>query len=186
MLKSNGGYKIIDLKSPTIYNDIESNYGKALLFTNIEIDNVEKNDVFASVEVESGKFIVYLYDRKITIDNDNNVIIENSDKHLYMITFNYSDTYINLFTTKKPSDDLNNKQIFSFENRFLLNDDLKNKLSLLIDNCINNLIIISSDNIINYSRFDNRQINYNSKTLDFNLYTSDYNEDIQMIITKIF
>ena len=87
MQKSNGGYKIIDLKSPTIYDDIESNYRKPLLFTNIEIDGVEKDAVFASVDVEDSNFIVNLYNKTYTISQDNELTI--NDNNLYVFRLNF-------------------------------------------------------------------------------------------------
>ena len=71
MLKSNGGYKIIDLKSPTVYNDIESCIDKALLFTNIEIDGVEKNPIFTELLVSGNDYVFYAYEKEIRISQDN-------------------------------------------------------------------------------------------------------------------
>ena len=109
MQKSNGGYKIIDLKSKTIYNDIKSNYGKALLFTNIEIDNVEKNDVFGSVISEYEEFVFSAYGKKFRITQENNIVISDNELYLNLVTiYASSSTSLNLTI-------LSNKKINSLE-----------------------------------------------------------------------
>lgn len=65
------GYKVIDLKSPTVYEDIEANYRKPLLFTNIEIGGVEKDAVFSEVLVSGSDYVFYAYDREVRINQDN-------------------------------------------------------------------------------------------------------------------
>ena len=109
MQKSNGGYKIIDLKSKTIFNDIESNYRKALLFTNIEIDGVEKDDVFASVSVEYGEYVLGIYGKKFRITSNNEIFISDNELYLNIVTiYASSSTSLNLTV-------LSNKQITSIE-----------------------------------------------------------------------
>ena len=83
MLKSNGGYKIIDLKSPTVYEDIESCIDKPILFTNIIIDNIEKNPIFANVLVDNGNYNFIAYDKKFIINSNNEINIIDSELHLY-------------------------------------------------------------------------------------------------------
>lgn len=71
MLKSNGGYKIIDLKSPTVYEDIENCIDKPLLITNIEIDGIEKNPIFPEMLISGSDYVFYAYEREIRINQDN-------------------------------------------------------------------------------------------------------------------
>lgn len=78
-----GGYKIIDFKSQNltttatvidgIYNAIENSYGKTLLLSNLVLDGVEKNDVFAVVNNVSGNYTVSAYGVTITITSENSV-----------------------------------------------------------------------------------------------------------------
>ena len=65
------GYKIIDLKSTTVYEDIKANYRKPLLFTNIEIDGIEKNPIFTELLVSGNDYVFYAYDREVRINQDN-------------------------------------------------------------------------------------------------------------------
>lgn len=103
------GYKIIDMKSPTIYEDIKANYRKPLLFTNIEIDGVEKDAVFASVDVEYGEYIFTIYGKKFRITNDNQISISNGELYLNMVTiYASSSTSLNLTV-------LSNNRITSLE-----------------------------------------------------------------------
>lgn len=67
-----GGYAIISLKSPTIYEDIETNLYKPILLTDIVIDDIEKNDVFSMVRVEDTTLIFdNIYGKQISINDDN-------------------------------------------------------------------------------------------------------------------
>lgn len=79
-----GGYKIISLKSSTLYEDIESNYYKPLLLTDIVIDGVDKHDLFVNVEVWDGNYIIDAYDRTISITPENQVTMTEGGKHLYV------------------------------------------------------------------------------------------------------
>lgn len=65
------GYKIINLKSPTVYEDIKANYRKPLLFTNIEIGGIEKNPIFAEVLESGNDYVFYAYEREVRINQDN-------------------------------------------------------------------------------------------------------------------
>lgn len=96
MLKSNGGYKIIDLKSPNLYNDIESCIDKPLLITNIEIEGIEKNPIFANVLVDSGSYTFNAYDKKFIINSDNEVSIENTELYYNTIEIFNNDKSIYL------------------------------------------------------------------------------------------
>ena len=73
-----GGYKIIDLKGldfssnkviDGIYESIEDNYGKPLLFSGIVIGGIEKDDVFANVVVNGDGYDVTLYGQTLHISN---------------------------------------------------------------------------------------------------------------------
>lgn len=83
-----GGYKLIDLKDSKftvggdgitikgIYNSIENSYNKPLIFTGINIDGVEKNDVFVDFAVDSGNYVANISaTEKITITNADLVTI---------------------------------------------------------------------------------------------------------------
>lgn len=75
-----GGYKLIDLKENKltvgggdvtvkgIYNSIENSYNKPLILTGINIDGVERNDVFIDFSVVSGNYVANISaTEKITI-----------------------------------------------------------------------------------------------------------------------
>lgn len=77
-----GGYKLIDLKDSKltvggegvtvkgIYNSIENSYNKPLILTGINIDGVEKNDVFINFANNSGSYVANISaTEKITITN---------------------------------------------------------------------------------------------------------------------
>ena len=125
MQKSNGGYKIIDLKSKTIFNDIESNYRKALLFTNIEIDGVEKDDVFASVSVEQGEYVLGIYGKKFRITSNNEIFITDNELYQNIVTL-YSSSTTSLILTV-----LSNKKITSIED---LEEGVKYPATGLVNN----------------------------------------------------
>ena len=82
--KYNGGYAIISLNDEDIYEKIERNLYKPILLTDIVINGIEKNDVFTTAYVE-GTNIVFkdIYDKDITISDDNSVKIDDNGKHLY-------------------------------------------------------------------------------------------------------
>ncbi len=82
--KYNGGYAIISLNDEDIYEKIERNLYKPILLTDIVINGIEKNDVFTTAYVE-GTNIVFkdIYDKDITISDDNSVSIVDNAKHLY-------------------------------------------------------------------------------------------------------
>lgn len=80
----NGGYKIISLSSPTVHDDIENNYLKAIMLTDIVIDGIEKPDIFVSeYSVVSGNFVFDVYDKTVTVTADNEVTYTDGGKHLY-------------------------------------------------------------------------------------------------------
>lgn len=95
MTKGNGGYVIISLKSPTIYEDIEANLYKPILLTDIVIDGVEKNDVFTQVRVENSALIFdNIYGKEVDVSDDN--VVEYIDSpsgssQLYSYFFKYDD-----------------------------------------------------------------------------------------------
>lgn len=79
MSKYNGGYKIISLKSPTIYEDIESNLFKPLLLTDIVIDKKEMNDVFSFVTIQGTDFVfINIYNKNVRVTDENVVTYENA------------------------------------------------------------------------------------------------------------
>lgn len=83
-----GGYKIIDFhnvnlvtgtENPVsvsgIYSAIENNYRKALMFSGIVIDGVEKANCYASATSGDNSYTVSLYDKTVTISNTDTVSI---------------------------------------------------------------------------------------------------------------
>lgn len=81
-----GGYKLIDLQNKLltttsyatiegIYETIENSYGKALMVTNINIDNVEKNDIFVIVDLSGTSFTFSAYGYTFTISENNQITI---------------------------------------------------------------------------------------------------------------
>ena len=105
--KYNGGYVIISLNDEDIYEKIERNLYKPILLTDIVINGIEKNDVFTTAYVE-GTNIVFkdIYDKDITISNDNSVSIGDNGKHLYRYNFYYADTWVQ-YLSSKPFSRLN-------------------------------------------------------------------------------
>ena len=93
--KYNGGYVIISLNDEDIYEKIERNLYKPILLTDIVINGIEKNDVFTTAYVE-GTNIVFkdIYDKDITISDDNSVSIGDNGKHLYEYEFTHIESSI--------------------------------------------------------------------------------------------
>lgn len=93
--KYNGGYVIISLNDEDIYEKIERNLYKPILLTDIVINGIEKNDVFTTAYVE-GTNIVFkdIYDKDITISNDNSVSIGDNGNHLYEYIYTHNDSQI--------------------------------------------------------------------------------------------
>lgn len=93
--KYNGGYVIISLNDENIYEKIERNLYKPILLTDIVINGIEKNDVFTTAYVE-GTNIVFkdIYDKDITISDDNSVSIGDNGNHLYEYVYTHNDGQI--------------------------------------------------------------------------------------------
>lgn len=83
-----GGYHVVDFNNVNlsttneqgvtisgIYESIENNYRKPLLFTGIVIDNVEKNDTYSEITSTENSYTITIYNHTITITNENNVKI---------------------------------------------------------------------------------------------------------------
>lgn len=121
--KYNGGYVIISLNDEDIYEKIERNLYKPILLTDIVINGIEKNDVFTTAYVE-GTNIVFkdIYDKDITISNDNSVSMSDNGKHLYEYEFIHNDGSIcfNAFLLTNKSD----LSIVNLHNFFNENIDL--------------------------------------------------------------
>ena len=76
-----GGYKIIDFKDAPlttggstitidgIYNAVEVSYRKSLLLSGLNIDSVERNDVYATPTISGGNYVFTAYGKTITITN---------------------------------------------------------------------------------------------------------------------
>lgn len=103
MKNYNGGYQIIDLQNNDlktnstitingIYDKIEGNYNKPLLFSGIVINGVEKPDTFATVEVDNTNYIVKLYDRKLTINDNDEITSVRITNHLYLYSMDFNDS----------------------------------------------------------------------------------------------
>ena len=83
-----GGYKLIDLKDSKltvgegvtvkgIYNSIKNSYNKLLILTGINIDGIERNDVFIDFAVNSVNYVANISaTEKITITNADLVTVE--------------------------------------------------------------------------------------------------------------
>lgn len=119
--KYNGGYAIISLNDEDIYEKIKRNLYKPILLTDIVINGVDKNDVFTTAYVE-GTNIVFkdIYDKDITISNDNSVSIGDNGNHLYRYNFNFSDSWFQ-YLSNKP---------FSRLNKFILISDISGTTEL--------------------------------------------------------
>lgn len=118
--KYNGGYVIISLNDEDIYEKIERNLYKPILLTDIVINGIEKNDVFTTAYVE-GTNIVFkdIYDKDITIGDDNSVTIGDNGKHLYEYVYSHEerDVYFKAFLLTNKSDlDIDNLNNFFIEN----------------------------------------------------------------------
>ena len=121
--KYNGGYVIISLNDENIYEKIERNLYKPILLTDIVINGIEKNDVFTTAYVE-GTNIVFkdIYDKDITISNDNSVSIGDNGKHLYEYVYTHNDgsTCFKAFLLTNKSDlSIDNLLNFFKENIYL-------------------------------------------------------------------
>ena len=118
--KYNGGYVIISLNDENIYEKIERNLYKPILLTDIVINGIEKNDVFTTAYVE-GTNIVFkdIYDKDITISNDNSVSIGDNGKHLYEYVYTHNDAAMCLkafLSTNKSDLSIDNLVDFLNEN----------------------------------------------------------------------
>lgn len=118
--KYNGGYVIISLNDEDIYEKIERNLYKPILLTDIVINGIEKNDVFTTAYVE-GTNIVFkdIYDKDITISDDNSVSIGDNGKHLYEYVYTHKDNTIcfkAFLLTNKSDLTIDNLQNFFEEN----------------------------------------------------------------------
>ena len=116
--KYNGGYVIISLNDEDIYEKIERNLYKPILLTDIVINGIEKNDVFTTAYVE-GTNIVFkdIYDKDITISDNNSVNIADNGEHLYeyVYTHKYGNVYFKAFLLTNKSD-LTIDNLFNFFN----------------------------------------------------------------------
>ena len=161
--KYNGGYVIISLNDENIYEKIERNLYKPILLTDIVINGIEKNDVFTTAYVE-GNNIVFkdIYDKDITISDDNSVSIDDNGKHLYeyVYTHNYEGVYFKAFLLTNKSDlTIDNLLNFfnenvSFEFQACGYQYVGNEVHLIntiyfdgADLCLSNVFINSSGNI---------------------------------------
>lgn len=83
-----GGYKLIDLKENKltvggdgvtvkgIYNSIKNSYNKPLILTGINIDGVERNDVFIDFAFNSDNYVANISaTEEITITNTDLVTV---------------------------------------------------------------------------------------------------------------
>ena len=76
-----GGYQIIDLKNTAftkgtaatvngVYEAIEGNYHKPLLFSDFSLDGTEYNGTFADVSTDGTSYSVTLHGHTVTITDD--------------------------------------------------------------------------------------------------------------------
>ena len=113
----NGGYKIINLRGfalgteatviDGIYEAIEGNYGKAIMLSGLTIGGVEKPDAFVTANVDSGNFVIEVYGQKITITDEDEVILSDIDK-AYIVKFSNWDTTTQTYDIDKTFDDIVN------------------------------------------------------------------------------
>lgn len=81
-----GGYKIIDLQNKNldnltqqeitidgIYNEIEGNYRKPILFENVVIRNVENTSFFSPITLSEGKYKFFQGAHEFEISDDDTV-----------------------------------------------------------------------------------------------------------------
>ncbi len=118
--KYNGGYVIISLNDEDIYEKIERNLYKPILLTDIVINGIEKNDIFTTAYVE-GTNIVFkdIYDKDITISDNNSVTIGDNGKHLYEYVYTHKDSgmcFKAFLLTNKSDLSIDNLDIFFQEN----------------------------------------------------------------------
>ena len=80
-------FKILDFKNenldsagqlgsniPDMYESIEGcNKNNVFLLTGLNIDNIERNAIYAQCYLMGGKFNFFVYDCQITIDTDNTI-----------------------------------------------------------------------------------------------------------------
>lgn len=166
----NGGYKIISLSSPTVHDDIENNYSKAIMLTDIIIDGVEKPDIFVSeYSVVSGNFVFYVYDKTVTVTADNEVTYKDGGKHLYVVMLeDDTDNRLSFLTTCY----VNNFQITHFGEDET--EDEKNLLKNLLKNaqsqCLTGGVNATDTNIELYGNITNHNmiLNFNGNILSIN------------------
>lgn len=176
--KYNGGYVIISLNDEDIYEKIERNLYKPILLTDIVINGIEKNDVFTTAYVEGANIVFKdIYDKDITISDDNSVSIGDNGKHLY-------NHHINIFSTDSDNDIMiylliNTSEVITKDNitRFIDNgyfNSLMNSYSIYAN--LNDTSTIVSDVFEKRSTF----LQIAGKTFNFGAF------EVNDVVTKIF
>ena len=90
-----GGYQLVDLQG----NDLSSGFtleglhqvitlsnNKPLLVTGIVIGGIKKNDVYTTAEKTSDKYTFTIYDKTLTIANDDSVTVANETTSVAYLT----------------------------------------------------------------------------------------------------
>ena len=85
-----GGYKIIDFKDKPfvtggatmtvegIYDTIEVSYRKPLLLSGLNIDGIERNDIYAMPTLSGSNYVFTAYGKTITITDADAVSVANT------------------------------------------------------------------------------------------------------------
>ena len=85
-----GGYKIIDFKDVPfetggaammiegIYDTVEASYRKPLLLSGLNIDGIERNDVYATPTLSGSNYVFTAYGKTITITDTDAVSVVNA------------------------------------------------------------------------------------------------------------
>lgn len=85
-----GGYKIIDFKDSRlttagesvtiegIYDTVEASYRKPLLLSGLNIDGIERNDVYATPTLSGSNYVFTAYGKTITITDTDAVSVVNA------------------------------------------------------------------------------------------------------------
>lgn len=180
-MKTNGGYVILDLQDANVYAQ-----AKNCLLVNKPVMVYDNAQVYYadSIILDGTNVVLTKGGKTITIANDNTITtsgdIQILKNHIYALTFNVSDAYYTVFTTKSCG--MNNKIINVGEDEsrktISLTDDEKKSLYDAFKSALTNgndflLGSINSDNdgfdYVNYSSIGNlvfRNSGYDNYSLD--------------------
>ena len=188
----NGGYTMLDLAAAT-YKDAQAAFNAnkpILVYDNSQVYYADT----CVYDTDNDAYILTKGGKTITIDNANNVVssgdIQILKNHIYALTFNVSDMYYTIFTTKSCG--MNNKVINDGEDEprtmLTLTDDEKKALydaykSALVNGNVNLLGSINGDKSYDFGNYSTLSTLFfiNSDSDGYSLEITFNNSDIVIV-----